>query len=610
MERDFEQDKDYVLLTDVGKHSGRGGHNAKVYALTINCAERFSVSAETGKGREIRDFFVRVFDVIQDYHVLTLQIANKLAVHQAIHEALMKQYGHGKHVFYRFWVGKQGGKWELQKFGRSNRLFKRHQELLLIYGMALLADVIETHYNTELENAVKGDSLVSRYRITLVVKGENHTELVEIRGDLTDKRFSRLGREHLKKYIEESNSKQRHDQRMAQIQVDRDKIQVDREKSLTDREKNRTETFREMVAAGLTGKELQSCLSLLFPGTPSNIGKDQITHSLKISDVDVVDERQQEPEISHIVSREELPTTTAHWSSTAKSQARDNASINKIDDLPKDNTSLVNQEKDIAPAVVEHGVDPLLDGDAPESEVFAGEEEKKAKKTARIPMGCARINAQTGQVEKLYECVRYAAKECANARHAQDHIKLAVESGDVYNGHRWRTLTLSELNYVKYSVPSDKKLGDIYKDIFVGRYLSLVQIDQTTKAVICYHPSVEAARASLGKDVSRKLFKRAVALQTVFRGYVFRPASVEEKVECGASVNKKISDIFKETFGSDKSPVAVAKMDTVTHKTIAFYPSMASARASLGNNVSRSLFKKSVATKKKYLKNWSIRATK
>ena len=80
LERDFEKERDFVLLPAARKKSGHGVFNAKNYALTINCAERFSVSAETGKGKEIRDFFVRIFDVIHDYHVLTLQIANNIYI--------------------------------------------------------------------------------------------------------------------------------------------------------------------------------------------------------------------------------------------------------------------------------------------------------------------------------------------------------------------------------------------------------------------------------------------------------------------------------------------------------------------------------------------------
>lgn len=99
----------------------------------------------------------------------------------------MMQYGYGKHVWYRFWVGKQGGTFELQKPGKTNLLTTRYTELLAIYGMVYLADVIETHYNQELEASIKDDALVKKFRTRLMIKGQNQTELVQMNDELTDK---------------------------------------------------------------------------------------------------------------------------------------------------------------------------------------------------------------------------------------------------------------------------------------------------------------------------------------------------------------------------------------------------------------------------------------
>ena len=247
-----------VLFPGPGEKSGRGRPTDQ-YRLTRTCAEMFALWAGTEKGKQVREFFVTILDVIQDYHVLSLQIANKLAVHQARHDALMKQYGHGKHVWYRFWVGKQGGKWELQKPGKTNRLAKRHAETVAIYGMAYLADVIETHYNQELEAAVKADPLVIRYRISLVVKGENQTELVQIRDDLTDEQFSKIGRIHLKKFIEDGQDERHHKEKMLQLEID--KVQVEMQ--------NKRDLLRDLVSAGFKGKELKEMLTLMMPPTQS-----------------------------------------------------------------------------------------------------------------------------------------------------------------------------------------------------------------------------------------------------------------------------------------------------------------------------------------------------
>ena len=268
LERDFEEGKDYALLT--GKQSGRGS-NAKYYALTLNCAERFAAgsagSAETGKGKEIRDFFVRVFNVIQEYHILSLQIASKNAVHKARHEALLAQYPDGKHVHYRIWVGRQGGLYELQKAGKTNRLVSRVRETHMIYGMAYLEDVVETHYNQELEGAVKADPLISRYRESRVIQGENQTELVGIRGELTSDIFGKRVRLQLKSLVSDGDAERRHQEKLLELR----NAELDKKGKM----------LSQLIAAGMVGTELQKTLAILcsFDETKTESGSQEVALS-------------------------------------------------------------------------------------------------------------------------------------------------------------------------------------------------------------------------------------------------------------------------------------------------------------------------------------------
>lgn len=56
----FVENDDYVLLHNVAKQTGRGGHNRKDYAITLNTAKQVALMENTQKGREIRQYFIDV----------------------------------------------------------------------------------------------------------------------------------------------------------------------------------------------------------------------------------------------------------------------------------------------------------------------------------------------------------------------------------------------------------------------------------------------------------------------------------------------------------------------------------------------------------------------
>jgi len=55
----FEDGTDYILLNNIVEQTGRGGHNRIDYALTINTAKKVSMSEQTEKGDQARDYFLR-----------------------------------------------------------------------------------------------------------------------------------------------------------------------------------------------------------------------------------------------------------------------------------------------------------------------------------------------------------------------------------------------------------------------------------------------------------------------------------------------------------------------------------------------------------------------
>jgi anti-repressor protein len=56
----FEPKIDYtVLLNQMGKQNGRGGHNREQIRLTIDCFKSLAMMAGTSKGKEVRQYFLK-----------------------------------------------------------------------------------------------------------------------------------------------------------------------------------------------------------------------------------------------------------------------------------------------------------------------------------------------------------------------------------------------------------------------------------------------------------------------------------------------------------------------------------------------------------------------
>lgn len=54
----FMEGQDYVLLDNPVMQSGRGGHNRKDYALTIDTAKKVAMAEQTAAGDRVRDYFI------------------------------------------------------------------------------------------------------------------------------------------------------------------------------------------------------------------------------------------------------------------------------------------------------------------------------------------------------------------------------------------------------------------------------------------------------------------------------------------------------------------------------------------------------------------------
>jgi len=62
----FVENEDYFLHNKFVTQKGRGGHNAKEYALTINMAKELAMVENNDKGREARRYFIKAEETLRE----------------------------------------------------------------------------------------------------------------------------------------------------------------------------------------------------------------------------------------------------------------------------------------------------------------------------------------------------------------------------------------------------------------------------------------------------------------------------------------------------------------------------------------------------------------
>jgi phage anti-repressor protein len=63
----YRENIDYIIQKVDKTSGGSGGHNKKIYYLTINAFKKFCQSIHNEKGNEVRDYFVKVESVLNKY---------------------------------------------------------------------------------------------------------------------------------------------------------------------------------------------------------------------------------------------------------------------------------------------------------------------------------------------------------------------------------------------------------------------------------------------------------------------------------------------------------------------------------------------------------------
>lgn len=69
----FTEGQDYTLLAFLGEQKGRGGHNRKDYALTMETAKKVSMAEQTEAGNKARDYFLECEKVAKGITPLAIE---------------------------------------------------------------------------------------------------------------------------------------------------------------------------------------------------------------------------------------------------------------------------------------------------------------------------------------------------------------------------------------------------------------------------------------------------------------------------------------------------------------------------------------------------------
>lgn len=270
--RNHVEGVDYSLVTQPGKQSGdentpgRGGHNAKRYVLTIDCAQRFALAAGTERGKEVRTFFVKTMAAVQDYHLLSLLVDKQLTLMKSRHDLLIRQYPKGAQVYYRLDVGFIDGQ-RLQKAGSSDQLKTRVSQLISQYGTGYLTDVIESPKNRRLESLLKDHPVVKAQRVEKYIKGNRQTELFEINARFTDDIFGEIVREMAKQCI---NNEPSQEEVMMRLRIE----ELQEKRALVE----------ALTKAGLPGADFKETLKNLLPDASLVVESDTVASNIRETD--------------------------------------------------------------------------------------------------------------------------------------------------------------------------------------------------------------------------------------------------------------------------------------------------------------------------------------
>lgn len=224
LENNFTIEKDYrVLLLRKEEQTGetpestkRGGHNKEKIMMTIQSFKLFCLKAGTKKADQIHEYYIKLeqtlHEVINEECIeLKQQLQNQLMNTQIEKETirektLLEQFPPNKQCIYYALIDNKSNENEpLIKFGSSNDLTDRIKRHRRCFNNFRLINVFAVNNKTKIENAIKHHPILSKYRRTIQINDDFHTELIAIQ-NLTFENIDKIIKDiiHITEYSPEN----------------------------------------------------------------------------------------------------------------------------------------------------------------------------------------------------------------------------------------------------------------------------------------------------------------------------------------------------------------------------------------------------------------------
>ena len=239
----FIENDDWVLLREQPKQTGRGGHNAKHYALTVEAAQQFALFANTAKGRLVRTFFVRTVSVLQDYHLLSMMVTQREKALEEEHRFLLRQHPKSVPVWYWILVDRREG-YLVYKAGSTNNLPERIISLKRQFPLCYLRHVVQTPHNLKLEDEFRKHRAAKQQHFSEVINGHNHTELYRVEGSFTEAKAVKIVRSLVKTVGTDQELQWLHEERTLELT---NSAEREREREKTERERIHAQTQMQLA---------------------------------------------------------------------------------------------------------------------------------------------------------------------------------------------------------------------------------------------------------------------------------------------------------------------------------------------------------------------------
>jgi phage anti-repressor protein len=95
LQENFEETVDFCSSEMMSKKEGRGGHNERVYFLTVDCFKSFCMMAGTEKGKEVRKYYLAIE---KKYYELRQTLVSRL---EQDYREVCREHGELQNVYHQ-----------------------------------------------------------------------------------------------------------------------------------------------------------------------------------------------------------------------------------------------------------------------------------------------------------------------------------------------------------------------------------------------------------------------------------------------------------------------------------------------------------------------------